>query len=306
MSNTITGTGAFFDRSTKQMSTLLTQAQTMQTQLSTGNKLSRGSDDPLASAQLRTLARADAMGKVGTANAASAANDLGTVDSTLSAFTDLINQAKTLAQQAANGTASAADRKSIGSVLLQIHDQMVGLANTQDASGNALFGGDTTGAAYTVNASGQAVYTGSGSPKTVALGEGQTVTTSITGPDFLNFSVAGSSTDLLSEVRALGTALSGGAATGAAQAQSALGTFDTALDTVSTQQAIVGARLNWIDTASAQHTALGDQRNLNETAIGGTDLTATIANLQNTMTVLQASQASFAKLASLSLFDKIG
>jgi flagellar hook-associated protein 3 FlgL len=306
MSTSINGTSAFFDRSTQQMSTLLAQAQTMQTQISTGNKLSAASDDPLAAAKLRTLTRADTLAKVGTDNVARATSDLNTVDSTLTSFTDLINQARQLAQQAATGTASVADQKSIGNVLLQIHDQMVALANTKDTAGNALFGGDTSGAAYAVNASGQAVYSGSGSPKTLSLGEGQTVTSSITGPDFLNFSVGGTPTDLLSAVQTLGQALASGASNAGTQAQSSLATFDTAADAVSTQQAIVGARLNWIDTASAQHTAVGDQRTVNETALGSTDLATTIANLQNTMTVLQASQASFAKLASLSLFDKIG
>ncbi len=305
MSTTINGTSAFYGRSTQQMSTLLAQAQTMQTQISTGAKLSSASDDPLASGQLRTLQRADSLAAVGTANAAAATNDLNAVDTTLSSFTDLINQAKQLAQQAASGTISTTQRQAIGATMLQIHDQMVSLANTKDASGNALFGGSTSGDAYTVNAAGQAVYAGSGSPQTLDIGEGKTVTRSITGPDFLNFSAAGTPTDLLTQVQTLGQALSSGAASGAAQAQSALSTFDTASDTVNTQAAIIGARLNWIDTAGAQHTAIGDQRTTSETALGSTDLPTTIANLQATMTVLQTSQASFAKLASLSLFDKI-
>ena len=301
----IGGTSAFYDRSTQQMSTLLAQAQTMQTQISTGNRLSSASDDPLAAAQLRSLQQADTLAKVGTANADAAKTDLNQVDTTLSSMVDLINQAKTLAQQAATATTSAADKATIGQNLLQIHDQMLALANTQDSSGNPLFGGTATGPAYVLNASGQAVYAGSGSPGTLQLGEGQSVTRSITGPQFLNFTANGSPTDLLTEVQNLGTALAGGAATGTTQASTALGTLDTALDTVSTQQAIVGARLQWVDTASANHAAAGDQRTQNESTIGGTDLTTTIANLQNTMTILQASQASFAKLSSLSLFDQL-
>jgi flagellar hook-associated protein 3 FlgL len=305
MSTTINGTSAFYGRSTQQMSALLAQAQTMQAQISTGSRLSSASDDPHAAGQLRTLQHADALAAVGTTNAASAITDLNTVDTTLSSFTDLINQARQLAQQAANGTLSTSERQAVGTTMLQIHDQMVSLANIRDASGNALFGGSASGDAYTVNASGQAVYAGSGSPQTLSIGEGQTVTRSITGPDFLNFSVAGTPTDLLTEVQKLGQTLASGAASGATDAQTALATFDTAGDTVNTQAAIVGARLNWLDTASTQHTAIADQRSASETALGSTDLPTTIANLQATMTILEASQASFAKLASLSLFDKI-
>jgi flagellar hook-associated protein 3 FlgL len=169
MSTTINGTSAFYSRAAQQMSTLLAQAQTMQAQISTGTRLPSASDDPLAAGQLRTLQRADSLAAVGTNNAASATNDLNAVDTTLSSFTDLINQAKQLAQQAANGTLSTSQRQAVGATMLQIHDQMVSLANTKDASGNALFGGSTSGNAYTVNPSGQAVYTGSGSPQTLPV-----------------------------------------------------------------------------------------------------------------------------------------
>jgi flagellar hook-associated protein 3 FlgL len=306
MSTSIPGTRAFYDRSTQQMSALLAQAQALQTQISTGHRLANASDDPAAAAQLRALARSDTLAKVGTDNADRATNDLNTVDTALNSLVDLINQARTLAQQAANGTASAPDKRSIGQTLLQLHDEMLALANTQDASGNPLFGGNATGAAYVVNASGQAVYAGSGSPGTLPLGNGQSVTRSITGPDFLNFTVGGNATDLLTEVQNLGNALSSGATSASTQASASLDAFSAALDTVSTQQAIVGARLQWIDTATQTRTALADQRMTSETTLGGTDLTTAIANLQSVSTVLQASQSGFAKIAALSLFDHLG
>jgi flagellar hook-associated protein 3 FlgL len=305
MSTTIAGTNAFYDRSTQQMTALLARAQTLQTQISTGNRLSSASDDPAAAAQLRALSRSDTLAKVGTDNANRATDDLNTVDTTLNSLVDLINQAKTLVQQAANGTASTSDRQSIGQTLLQLHDQMLALANTQDSSGNPLFGGTATGAAYVVNSSGQAAYAGTGSAGTLPLGNGQSVTRSISGPDFLNFSVGGTATDLLTEVQNLGNALASGAAGAGTQASASLDMFNTALDTVSTQQAIVGARLQWVDTASQIQTTLADQRTTSESTLGGTDLTTAIASLQNVSTVLQASQSGFAKIASLNLFDQL-
>ena len=44
-------------------------------------------------------------------------------------------------------------------------------------------------------------------------------------------------------------------------------------------------------------------REATRSALEDTDVTAAITNLQKTMTILQATQASFTKLASLSLFD---
>jgi flagellar hook-associated protein 3 FlgL len=44
-------------------------------------------------------------------------------------------------------------------------------------------------------------------------------------------------------------------------------------------------------------------RTTEKTDVGGADLTESIAKLQNTMLVLEASQASFSRLANLSLFS---
>jgi len=298
-------TASTFDRALQDMAALRARTQTLQTQIASGTTLTRGSDDPLASARLRELVRADTLAAVDTSNAKLAASDLTLTDDALSSFVDAIGQAKTLAQQAANGTLTTAQRTGIGNALLQLHDRLFNLANAQDSTGHALFGGDASGAAYMLNAAGSAVYAGGGSAGTLPLGEGQTVIRGLTGPEFLNFTVGGVPTDLLAEVKALGTALTGGSATPAAAANAALGTFDTALDTVTTQQAVVGARLAWIDSASQRHTALTDQRATTEADLGGTDLAGTIAELQSTMTVLEASQASFARISSLTLFDHL-
>ena len=44
-------------------------------------------------------------------------------------------------------------------------------------------------------------------------------------------------------------------------------------------------------------------RETERSGLEDTDVTAAITELQKTMTVLQATQASFSKLSSLSLFD---
>jgi flagellar hook-associated protein 3 FlgL len=61
----------------------------------------------------------------------------------------------------------------------------------------------------------------------------------------------------------------------------------------------------WIELTNERRTTLGELQSGEETDIGATDIAATIADLQQIMTVLEASQASFARLASLSLFDLI-
>ena len=64
-------------------------------------------------------------------------------------------------------------------------------------------------------------------------------------------------------------------------------------------------RLAWIDLAAERRTNLSESRATEENDVGGTDIASTVAQLQQTMTVLQASQASFTKLAGLSLFNML-
>jgi flagellar hook-associated protein 3 FlgL len=107
-------------------------------------------------------------------------------------------------------------------------------------------------------------------------------------------------------VRTLSDALRGAAPDPAQAARDALGALDAGLEAITTQQTVVGARLNWIELATERRTALSELRSENQAELGGTDLTAAVMQLQQTMTVLEASQASFARLASLSLFSVLG
>lgn len=300
-----TSTSAFFDRARSDMTALRKQTEQIQSQIGSGSRLARSSDDPVAASRLRTLARADALAKIDTTNANRATADLNIADSTMSDITSALARVKELATQAANGTLSADQRAGIGKELQAIHGTIVGLANTRDSNGNALFGGENATTAYALDASGNAVYTGTASSGDLPLGDGQTVTRSMTGPEFLNFKVGGLDTDLMAVVKTLSDALQGGVADPASAANKALDALSTGLDTVSTSQTVVGSRLAWIELTTDRRSNLAELRANEETDIGGADLATSVARLQEMMVVLQASQASFTKLSQLSLFNQL-
>ena len=66
------------------------------------------------------------------------------------------------------------------------------------------------------------------------MGDGQTVTSGLTGPEFLNFTAGGSSTNLMAVIKGLSDALQGGSTDPAQSARDALGALDTGLETVTT------------------------------------------------------------------------
>jgi len=305
MSTEIRGisTSAFYDRSNLSIGSLRSRAEAMQEQISKGERLTRSSDDPVAASRLRTLSRADTLSAIDTTNANRAASDLGLADDALGSIANYIGRAKELATQAATGTLNNAQRAGIGQELEQIFGDLLGLANSRDSAGHALFGGDASVQAYTLDAAGNAVYIGNGNAGELSLGEGQSITRSLTGPEFLGFTVNGNPTDLLATIKSLADGLQTGSAASAARA--ALDPLEAGLQSVTTAQTIVGSRLAWIDLTTERRENLGEMRAGEQTEIGATDLAETVARLQETMTVLEASQASFARLAQLSLFDAI-
>ena len=296
-------TSAFYERSAMDISALRARAESLQSQLSSGSKLTRSSDDPVAASRLRTLSRSSQLSTVDTSNANRASSDLRLADTALSSFAEYIIRAQELTTQAASGTLTASQRAGIGTELLQIHGNLVALANTRDSAGHSLFGGETAGNAYTVNGAGNAVYGGTASAGDLPLGDGQSVKRSLTGPEFLNFSVAGNPTDLMAVIKGLGEAMQGAAADPAAAARAGLDALNQGLDAVTTGQTLIGARLAWIELTTERRSTMSELNAGEEAEIGGTDIAAAVAELQQVMLVLEASQASFARLASLSLFD---
>lgn len=299
-----TSTSAFYDRSLMDLTALRKQAEETQAEMSTGQRLQRSSDDPVAASRLRRLARAEVIDQIDGAAANRATADLTLTDGALTQFANFVTRIQELATQAASSTLSDSQRMGIGQEVAQLRENLVALANTRDGSGGALFGGESSGAAYSLDGAGNASYDGTATAGTVSLGDGQTVARGVTGPEFLKFTSGGASLDLLAVTKDLADALQSGTG-GASAANASLSALGDGLEAITTAQTVVGSRLNWIDLNTERRTSLSELRTAEQTEVGGNDLTESIARLQNTMLVLEASQASFSKLANLSLFSQL-
>ncbi|EGD59420.1 flagellar hook-associated protein FlgL [Novosphingobium nitrogenifigens DSM 19370] len=304
MTISTTSTQTFFTNSAQQLASLQSQANDVQTSISTGSKFSTASQDPLAASQMRMLSLQDNAATVDAASASKATTDLKLADSAMTQMVNDIARAQQLATQAANGALSDTERASIGNELAQIHTDLVGLANSRDSDGNALFGGGAQGKAYTLDASGNATYAGNAQAQSLSIGGGQSVQRSVTGPEMLSFKdSSGNTTDLLTVVKSLADTLKAGGTGSQAAANGALTSLSTALDTMSTAQTVVGSRESWIALNTQNQTAMNEARAKTESTVGDTDVSAAAIKLQQLTTALQASQASFMRLSSLSLFD---
>jgi len=302
MTTISTSTSAFYERSSMDIADLRARAEGLKSDLSRGQRIARSSDDPVGASRLRQLQRADSLSQIDVANAAKASTNLQLTDSALGTFADYVSRIQELTTQAANGTMTDSARASLGAEIGQIRNNMIQLANSRDVEGGALFGGQSAGDAYTVTA-GVAGYAGTGAAGDLPLGDGQNVTRGLTGPEFLSLPAGSAQPDLLAAIKALADGLQAGGATAVQAAQDGLAALGQGMDQITTAQTVVGTRLAWVDLTTERRTNLTEMRSSEETDVGGTDIASTVARLQETMTVLEASQASFTKLASLSLFS---
>ena len=299
---TTISTSSFYDRANAQLGSLRGRAETLQVQVSTGERLARSSDDPVAAARLRDLSRRSTLSEVDRANSDRAEVDLKLADGALYSIADVIIRTRELTVQAANGSLAENQRAMIGKEIEELGSSLMALANARDSSNLPLFGGETTGAAYAA-VPGGAAYLGSAAAPQVELSEGQRLPRSLTGPDVFNFTHNGTPTDLFQTLAALSTALTTGGGGAADAANAALSQLDAGLEKVTTSQSIIGARLGWIETLSDRRVATDELRTEEQNRVGGADLATTISRLQETLTVLEASQASFVRLSGLSLFS---
>lgn len=305
MTGPVNSTLAFYRRSQTHIAGLREQAERLQGQVSTGEKLSRSSDDPVAASRLRVLERLERLATIDEGNAKGAADDLQLSAEGLSNIADAIIRVRELALRAASDTSDDAERSAIATEIDQIRLNIMATANGLDSNGNALFGGETNGKAYEVDASGAVVYIGTASSTEADLGQGQSVTRGLTGPEVLSFNSNGVDTDVFEQIAQLSALLRSGGASSPQAARDALTGLDDALDSVTRSQTVVGSRIAWLDVVQDRQLdqSLNRSRQISDT--NGVEFTSAVAELQQVLTVLEASQASFVRLAGLSLFRQI-
>jgi flagellar hook-associated protein 3 FlgL len=294
-------TSAFYSDTSKRLGAMNARAQTLQTEIATGKKIQTPSDAPGVSQQLSEIARKDADSAVYGANLKTAGSLLDQADSVIKQITVQMTRAKELATSAATGTQSAGDRKIIGTELASVLQSIVGLANVNNIRGEPLFG--TPGGTKAIVDNGDGTYDyAPTNVSTVPIGEGQDVQATESATRLFKLT---DGTDVLATLGALATALQAGDPASAATASDSLDTLQSGLDQLGDVQASVGARGARVDLQQTLLQTADTDRSALRSQLEDTDITSAVVELQQMMTALSATQASFSKLAQLSLFDYI-
>lgn len=285
-------------------------------QMSSGKRVNRPSDDPIAASQAVVLSQAQAQNSQFASARSFATQRISQEENVLSQVTTSIQAAQEKIVYAGNGTLSDDDRASLATDLQGIRDQLLNLANSQDGNGRYMFAGYNTNSAP-FDASG--TYGGGtinveqqvDTSRTMVIGHtGDKIFDSITSNAVKEPDGSASETNLFTMLDSAITALKTPVADDPAAQATAQAAVDktnrglrNSLNNVLSVRAEVGTQLNELDKLDA----LGDDRSISQTQqmsdLVDVDWNATISNYVMQQAALQASYKTFSDMQGMSLFQ---
>lgn len=112
-----------------------------QQQLSTGRRVLAPSDDPVAASRALEIDQSKAINDQFAVNRRDAASSLGFAESQISTAEDILSTVRARVVQAGSAALGDEDRKAIATDLRAMFSELMGIANSRDASGDYLFAG---------------------------------------------------------------------------------------------------------------------------------------------------------------------
>lgn len=156
----------------------------VQQQISTGRRILTPADDPIGAAQALQVTQSQSTNAQYSTNAGAASDSLTLEESTLGSITSLLQDVRVLAVNAGNGTLSSSDRAILATDLSGRYQQLLGLANTVDGSGQYLFSGYQGGVRpFTESAPGTVNYNGDQGQRLIQISASQQLAVSDAGSD---------------------------------------------------------------------------------------------------------------------------
>jgi flagellar hook-associated protein 3 FlgL len=315
------------DAAVRRLTDLSRQLAEVQQQISTGRKVVKPGDDPLAFARAATLKRADTSADVQRRAMAAATSRLAASETALAAIADIVARAKELALAGRSATFNAGDRNVLAGEVQELLAAARGLAEARGSDGEALFAGAgpiaASGPSYADDGDGMAAWAGLGAVPRVAV-LGRTLAAGVTGPEAFGVTAPLLPPDPLApppdpevppdpRVRNLFDALSH-LATSLTESRptffdaamdEALAAVDDHIDRLAATQATLGTRSARLEAEAERLDKAQLQFKTDISQLEDTDMTAAIARLDRLGVVLEAAQASFARVSRLSLWDDI-
>jgi flagellar hook-associated protein 3 FlgL len=311
-------TNSFTNNFLYQIGNLEDQQTTLQSEVSTGLKLSEPEDDPSAMNQVLNLQTEASSTAQYQSNISQTQTTATTASDALNSLQTLVEQAGEIANEAANSQNSSTQLTTYAATVGNLIQEALGVANIHDSNGNYIFAGTNNSAApftATTDSNGNVTsvtYNGNTSVASTEIASGLTVSAQSPGENNSGSGAGGvfadsrAGADVFAHLIALQQDLTAAAANGNTSADVAAITADHQNltkdeDNVVTQissNAVLQSTLETASNVAQQQATTFTSQMSNDT---NADLAQTVTKLQQTQTAYQASLQSGAMVMQLSL-----
>lgn len=289
-------------------------------QLSTGKRVNKPSDDPIAASQAVVLSQAQSQNSQYALARTFATQKISLEESVLGQATTAIVSAQEKIVNAGNETLNDDDRASLATELEGIRNQLLNLANSTDGNGRHIFAGYKTEAEPFGEVAGEIKYTGGDTAITQTVDSSRTMTIGHTGSQVFDSLTSNavpepdgsaSETNLFkmldTAIAALKTPTANLSEADKADVDAAISKTNrglkNSLGNILTVRAELGTQLNELTSLDS----LGEDRSLGQAQqmsdLTDADWSATISSYVMQQAALQASYKAFSDMQGMSLFQ---
>lgn len=270
-------------------------------QMSTGKRLTKLSDAPIDSIKLLNLEREGQALDQYRNNISNVKTTLSSQETYLDAANESLKSMRALVLWGANESLSEDDRIGIVTELESLRDSLVSTFNAQDEEGNYLFSGTQTDQPSLVAAGSDYVINGNNDKRVVTVAKGVTMESNVTAGEILELG----GDNIINRIDKVIAEFKQPTAAFHDEVNSALNAVDATLSNVLEAMTAIGGRQNNLDLLENSHS----ENKLFVDKVSG-DLEAldygeASVRLNNYISALQATQASYMKINELSLFGQL-
>lgn len=176
-------TATIYSSNVSNMNNLEAQIAQTQQQISTGNRIQSPADDPTGAARIIELNQANSVNTQYGTNNTAAQNTLSLSENVLQSVTTLLQSVKSTAVNAANGVLTTSDRQSLATSLQGQLQELLGLANSTDGTGNYLFSGSKGNTQPFVNTPAGIAYQGDSLQRNIQVSPTRQIASTDAGTD---------------------------------------------------------------------------------------------------------------------------
>lgn len=325
-------TNTMYEVGSARISELQSSLSKMQQQISSGRRIMTPEDDPVGAARALVVTQAQSVNEQFGINRLNAQSALNAEEGALASITTLLQDAQATVVYAGNGSLSDTDRGYLATELRGRYEELLGLANTRDGTGNTLFAGYQTSSDAFAKVGADIGYQGDQGQRMLQVDTSRQMAMSDTGnavfgsdgantfkalDDIINLlqtpkgslsTVVSASTDpavvaAYSVFTASPQSAADIATANAAAMTSASTSLNNSYENVLNVRASVGTRLKELDALDNT----GDDRDLQyQTTLSqlqDLDVVKAYTDITQQKAILEAAQLAYVKTTSLSLFN---